>query len=173
MFTVEVGARGYAACSLRLCLSRLVFIQRSVRDVIKKASDTALGCSFWMWLKRMDHYWGNIERRKENLVKGLNSKNPCNQQSGVHRKSLNNSLETQKNYSISEIRKNTSVKKSNKVSETSTQSKLSMNRKNPAVRKYMQSIKVLICLLRKSKPVTQKVMSNTQVLRKDLMDLET
>ena len=84
----------------------------------------------------MDHYWSNTERRKESLVKGINSDNPCNQQSRVHRKSQNNSLEIQKKQSKTETRKNTSVKKSNQVSETQTQSTLNMNRKNPSIRKY-------------------------------------
>ena len=34
LFAIEVGARGYAACSLR-CFSRLGFMQRTVRDIIK------------------------------------------------------------------------------------------------------------------------------------------
>ena len=136
LFAIEVGACGYASCLLRSCLSRLGFIQRTVRDIIKKASHTALGCSFWIWLKRMDRYWSNTERRKESLVKGINSDNPCNQQSRVHRKSQNNSLEIQKKQSKTETRKNTSVKKSNQVSETQTQSTLNMNRKNPSIRKY-------------------------------------
>ena len=84
----------------------------------------------------MDHYWSNTDRRKESLAKSINSNNPCNLQSRVHRKSQNNSLEIQKKQSKREIRKKTSVKKSNKVSETRTQSKLSMNRKNPSIRKY-------------------------------------
>ena len=58
----------------------------TVRDIIKKASDTSLRCSFSIGLKRMDHYWSNTERRKESLVKDINSNNPCNQQSRVHRK---------------------------------------------------------------------------------------
>ena len=102
----------------------------TVRDIIKKASDTSLRCSFSIGLKRMDHYWSNTERRKESLVKDINSNNPCNQQSRVHRKSHTKSLEIQKKQSKTKTRKNTSVKKSNKVSETQTQSKLSMNRKN-------------------------------------------
>ena len=57
IFAIEVGACGYVACSLG-------FTQRTVRGIIKKASDTALRCSFWIWLKRMDHYWSNIERKK-------------------------------------------------------------------------------------------------------------
>ena len=134
LFVIEVGPRGYAACSLRSCLSRPGFIQKTIRDIIKKASDTALACSFWIWLKRMDHYWSNTERRKKSLVKGINSNNLCNQQSRVNRKSQNNSLEIQKKQSKIGTRKNTSVKKSNKVSKTGTQSKLSMNRKNPSVR---------------------------------------
>ena len=119
LFVIEVCACVYGACSLR-CFSRLGFIQRTVRDIIKKASDTALRCSFWIWLKRMDHYWSNTERRKESLVKGINSNNPCNQQSRVHRKSQNNSLEIQKKQSKTETRKNTSVKKSNQVRKTQT-----------------------------------------------------
>ena len=90
----------------------------------------------WIWLKRMDYYWSNTERRKDSLVKGTNSNNPCKQQSRVHRKSQNNSSDIQKKQSKTETRKNNSVKKSNKVSETRTQSKLSINRKNPSVRKY-------------------------------------
>ena len=74
-------------------------------------------------------------------MKGINSNNPCNQQSRVYRKSQNNSLEIQKKQSKTETRKNTSVKKSNKVSETRTQLKLSMNRKNPSVRKYADNQK--------------------------------
>ena len=81
LFAIEVGARGYAACLLRSCLSRLGFIQRTVRVIIKKASDTALGCSFWIWLKRMDHYWSNTGRKKESLAKVRSNNNPCNQQS--------------------------------------------------------------------------------------------
>ena len=50
-FAIEVGPRGYGACSLRSCLSRLGFTQKTVRHIIKKASDTALRCSFWIWLK--------------------------------------------------------------------------------------------------------------------------
>ena len=110
--------------------------KEKLRDIIKKASDIALRCSFWLWLKRKDHYWSNTERRKESLVKGINSKNPCNQQSRIHRKSQNNHLEIQKKQSKTEIWKNTSVKKSNKVSGAQTQSNLSMNRRNPNIRKY-------------------------------------
>ena len=82
----------------------------------------------------MDRYWSNTERRKESLAKGIDRNNPCNQQSRVHRKSKYNSLEIQKKQSNIGTRKNTSVKKPNEVSENRTQSKLSMNRKNPSVR---------------------------------------
>ena len=92
-------------------MSRLGFIQRKVRNIIKKKSDTALRCSFWIQLKRMDHYWSNTERRKQSLVKGINSKNPCKQQSRVYRKSQNNSLEIQEKQSKTETRENTSVTK--------------------------------------------------------------
>ena len=120
LFATEVGAPGYVTCLLRSCLPRLGFIQRTVREIIQKASDTALKCSFWIWLKIMDHYWSNTERRKESLVKGINSNNAFNQQSRVHSKSQNSSLEIQKKQSKTEIRKNTSVKKSNKVHKTQT-----------------------------------------------------
>ena len=81
--------------------------KEKLRDIIKKASDIALRCSFWLWLKRKGHCWSNTERRKESLVKGINSKNPCNQQSRIHRKSQNNRLEIQKKQSKTEIWKNT------------------------------------------------------------------
>ena len=42
LFAIEAGACGYVACLLGTCLSRPGFIQRIVRDIIKKASDTAL-----------------------------------------------------------------------------------------------------------------------------------
>ena len=103
LFAIEVGAHGCTACLLRSCLSRLGFIQRLVRDIIKKVSNTAFRYPFWVWLKGMDHEWKHIERRKENLAKGINSSNPCNQQSGVHRRNPNNSLEVQKNQSKTEI----------------------------------------------------------------------
>ena len=51
-------------------------------------------------------------------------------------KSPISSLEIRKNQSKTDIRKNTSVKKSNKLSETPTQSNLSINRKNPSVVEY-------------------------------------
>ena len=95
MFAIKVGA----AYCLRSGLSKIGFIQRSVRDIIKKASDAAFRCSIWIWLKRMDHDWSYTERRKKSLAKGINSNNPCNQQSRVHRKSPNDSLEIQKKQS--------------------------------------------------------------------------
>ena len=65
LFVIEVGAHGYAACSLSSCFSRLGFSQRAVRDIIKKVSDTALRCSFWIWLKRMDYYWSNTGKERK------------------------------------------------------------------------------------------------------------
>ena len=78
-------------------------------------------------------------------MKGINSNNPCNQQGGVHRKSQNSSLEIKKKQSKTGVRKNTSIKKSNKVCEAPTQSKLSMNRKNPSIRKYAINQKSGMC----------------------------
>ena len=94
-FDTEIVAGRYAAWLLR-CLSRLGFIQKSARVLIKKVSDTALRCSFWKWLKRMGHDWSSTARRKESPAKGINSNNSCNQPSRVHRKSPSNSLEIQK-----------------------------------------------------------------------------
>ena len=65
LFAIEVGVRGYTACSLRTCLSKLGFIHRSVRGIIKKASHSALRCSFWIWLKREDDEWNHNQRRKQ------------------------------------------------------------------------------------------------------------
>ena len=65
LFAIEVGVRGYAACSLRTCLSKLGFTHRSLRRIIKKASDSALRCSFWIWLKREDDEWNHNQRRKQ------------------------------------------------------------------------------------------------------------
>ena len=83
-FAIEVGARRYVAYSLRSCWSRLTFIQRSVRDIIKMASDTALKSVFWIWLKRMVHDWSHTERRKQSLVKSIRNNNPCNYQNRLH-----------------------------------------------------------------------------------------
>ena len=106
-------------------------------------------------------------------MKGINSNNPCNQQSGVHRKIYNNNLEIEKKQSKTELRKNTSFKKSNKVSETPTQSNLKMNRKNPSIRKYAVNQKSEMSTKVKQDSYPEIMLSNTQILRKDLMDLET
>lgn len=91
------------------------------------ASDTTLRCSFWIWLKTMDHDWSHTERRKQSLAKAINNNNPWNQQTVVHRKIPNNSLDIQKKQSKTEIRNKTSFKKSDKMNENSPQTKLSMN----------------------------------------------
>ena len=57
--------------------------------------------------------------------------------SRVHIESQNNSLEIQTKQSKTETRKNTSVKISNQESQSQKQSMLSMNRKNPSVRNYV------------------------------------
>ena len=56
---IEVAAMGIQLA--HLCLPRLGFTQRSVRVMIKKASEIALKCSFWIWLKRMDQDWNHTE----------------------------------------------------------------------------------------------------------------
>ena len=106
-------------------------------------------------------------------MKGINSNNPCNQQGGVHRKSYNNNLEIEKKQSKTELRKNTSFKKSNKVSETPTQSNLKMNRKNRSIRKYAVNQKSEMSTKVKQDSYPEIMLSNTQILRKDLMNLET
>ena len=57
--------------------------------------------------------------------------------------------------SKTETRKNTSVKKSNKVSETPTQSKLSMIRKSPSVRKYAANKKSEMSMQEKQTSYTE------------------
>ena len=76
---------------------------------------------------------GVKQRRKKRLAKGINSNNPHNQQSGVHRTSPNNILKIQRKQSKTDIKKKTSFKKCNKVNETPIQSQLSMNRNNPSI----------------------------------------
>lgn len=62
LFGLEVCMGWYAACSLRACLASLGFIQKSVKDTVKKASDSALRCSFWMPLKRMNQDCNHREK---------------------------------------------------------------------------------------------------------------
>ena len=124
-------------------------------------------------MKRIDHYCSNTERRKESLAKVRHNNNPCNQQSRVHRKSQSNSLEIQKKLSKTETRKNTSVKKSNKVSETPTKSKLSMNRKNPSVRKYAANQKSEMSTQEKQASYPEINVVKHTVTTKGLGDLET
>ena len=62
LFGLEVCMWWYAACSLRACLASLGFIQKSVKDTVKKASDSALRCSFWMPLKRMNQDCNHREK---------------------------------------------------------------------------------------------------------------
>ena len=57
LFAVEVGARGYAADSLLTCLKRLGVHARSAKKICSNASDTALRCSFWIWLRKADAAW--------------------------------------------------------------------------------------------------------------------
>ena len=57
VFPVEVGARGFAAVSLQVCLSKLGLNRARVRTVVKEAADEALRCSFWLWIGRNDKWW--------------------------------------------------------------------------------------------------------------------
>ena len=54
---VEVGARGYAANSLRFCLSKLGIGRGKAKTILKEASDEALRCSFWIWIHRNNVEW--------------------------------------------------------------------------------------------------------------------
>ena len=123
LFATKVCARGYTASLLESCLSRRGFIQRSVRDIIKKVPITALRCPFQIWFKRMDHDLIHSERREESVAKAISSNNRCNQQLGVPRKNPNNSLKIQEEQSKAKIKKNTFVGKSNKMNKTTKQSK--------------------------------------------------
>ena len=77
---VEVGARGYAAVSLRSSLRRLGLGKMRTKTVIKNASDAALRASFWMWLLRNRLEWklstsfksvssDNLDRNTERVCK--------------------------------------------------------------------------------------------------------
>lgn len=71
-FAVEIGARGYAAYSLKQCLRKLGADWRTTKKMIKETADSALRCSFWIWLKRDEMVWqpGNINppQNKESVV---------------------------------------------------------------------------------------------------------
>ena len=49
VFPVEVGARGYAAKSLQICLGRLGLKRKASNIIGKEAADAALRSSFLIW----------------------------------------------------------------------------------------------------------------------------
>ena len=56
-FPVEVGVRGYTSTTLGTCLRKLGLGKQKVRKVIRDAGDTALRCSFWLWVLRNQIEW--------------------------------------------------------------------------------------------------------------------
>ena len=56
-FAVEVGARGYASISLKVCLSKLGLTGKKLKEAINDASVAASKGSFWIWLKRTEGEW--------------------------------------------------------------------------------------------------------------------
>ena len=65
VFAVEVGARGYVSDSFITCLRRLGIQTRSVKRITTAASNSALRCSFWIWLRKSDMSW-SVGRSEEN-----------------------------------------------------------------------------------------------------------
>ena len=56
-FPVEVGVRGYTSTTLGTCLRKLGLGKQKVRKVVRDAGDTALRCSFWLWVLRNQIEW--------------------------------------------------------------------------------------------------------------------
>ena len=88
---VEIGARGYAAISLRTALRRLGLGKVRARTIIKNAADAALRASFWIWLLRDRHKWelstgfknisaGNLEQNTAKVVSKSKTPRPRRQQ---------------------------------------------------------------------------------------------
>ena len=56
-FAVEVGARGYASVSLKVCLANLGLAGKKLKEALNDASVAASKGSFWIWMKRSDPEW--------------------------------------------------------------------------------------------------------------------
>ena len=56
-FAVEVGARGFAGASLKVCLASLGVVGFKLRTALNDASISASKASFWIWIKREDTLW--------------------------------------------------------------------------------------------------------------------
>ena len=69
VFAVEVGARGYVSDPFITCLRRLGIQSRSMKRITTAASNSALRCSFWIWLRKSDMSWssGRTEENNQTL----------------------------------------------------------------------------------------------------------
>ena len=66
-FAVEVGARGYASVSLKICFSKLGLSGRKLKEAINDASLAASKGSFWIWLKRTEVEWDSKRTYKRKI----------------------------------------------------------------------------------------------------------
>jgi hypothetical protein len=57
LMTVEVGARGFVAFSVRQCFKKLGLINAAVKTALTAVSKTALRCSYALYLARNNHAW--------------------------------------------------------------------------------------------------------------------
>ena len=57
LFAIEVGARGFNSTHVPYCLKSLGFPPKSVKEMLKKLSRTALEASYQIWLARDDVGW--------------------------------------------------------------------------------------------------------------------
>lgn len=57
LFTIEVGARGFVAHSVRRCFKKLGFTNRSASSLCKTLSMTAARCSYAIYLARKTKNW--------------------------------------------------------------------------------------------------------------------
>lgn len=67
-------------------------IYPNIRDIIERATHSALRSSFWIWVKKMDEDWDHVESRKEDIGTRKNGDNPNNQPNAVCTKFSSNSL---------------------------------------------------------------------------------
>ena len=58
-FSVEVGARGFCADSVKNCLFSLGFNSKNRKKILKTLSSTSLKCSFEIWLSRNSKGWSH------------------------------------------------------------------------------------------------------------------
>lgn len=92
LFVLEFGGCWYVSCLSTRFLSSQGFTQILVRDIIERATHSALRSSFWIWVKKMDEDWDHVESRKEDIGTRKNGDNPNNQPNAVCTKFSSNSL---------------------------------------------------------------------------------